>query len=242
VRPTSVMGATKRVAEQLVHECAIERESGYVSVRFGNVLGSRGSVVPTFMKQIADGGPVTITHPDMTRYFMTIPEAVQLVLQAAALGDQGEVFVLDMGEPVRVSDLAMDLIRLSGLEPGADIEVHFTGPRPGEKLYEELFFKGAHVVPTDHPKILRAKDSESASHNAETVASLIRAASENRSGGQIRRLLQSLVPEYSGDLDTGEYDAVPELHGTPATTSYEETTPAGGTVVASARMGDRAGR
>jgi FlaA1/EpsC-like NDP-sugar epimerase len=152
------------------------------------------------------------------------------------------VFVLDMGEPVRVSDLAMDLIRLSGLEPGADIEVHFTGPRPGEKLYEELFFKGAHVVPTDHPKILRAKDSESASHNAETVASLIRAASENRSGGQIRRLLQSLVPEYSGDLDTGEYDAVPELHGTPATTSYEETTPAGGTVVASARMGDRAGR
>ena len=242
VRPTSVMGATKRVAEQLVHECAIERESGYVSVRFGNVLGSRGSVVPTFMKQIADGGPVTITHPDMTRYFMTIPEAVQLVLQAAALGDQGEVFVLDMGEPGRVSDLAMDLIRLSGLEPGADIEVHFTGPRPGEKLYEELFFKGAHVVPTDHPKILRAKDSESASHNAETVASLIRAASENRSGGQIRRLLQSLVPEYSGDLDTGEYDAVPELHGTPATTSYEETTPAGGTVVASARMGDRAGR
>ena len=242
VRPTSVMGATKRVAEQLVHECAIERESGYVSVRFGNVLGSRGSVVPTFMKQIADGGPVTITHPDMTRYFMTIPEAVQLVLQAAALGDQGEVFVLDMGEPVRVSDLAMDLIRLSGLEPGADIEVHFTGPRPGEKLYEELFFKGAHVVPTDHPKILRAKDSESASHNAETVASLIRAASENRSGGQIRRLLQSLVPEYSGDLDTGEYDAVPELHGTPATTSYEETTTAGGTVVASARMGDRAGR
>jgi FlaA1/EpsC-like NDP-sugar epimerase len=208
VRPTSVMGATKRVAEQLVHECALERESGYVSVRFGNVLGSRGSVVPTFMKQIAEGGPVTITHPDMTRYFMTIPEAVQLVLQAAALGDQGEVFVLDMGDPVRVSDLAMDLIRLSGLEPGVDIEVNFTGVRPGEKLFEELFFKGAHVVPTDHPKILRARDSESASHNAATVAALIRAASENQSGGQIRRLLQTLVPEYSGDLDTGDYMVV----------------------------------
>ena len=151
---------------------------------------------------------MTITHPDMTRYFMTIPEAVQLVLQAAALGDQGEVFVLDMGEPVRVLDLAMDLIRLSGLEPGADIEVHFTGVRPGEKLYEELFFKGAHVVPTDHPKILRARDSESASHNAATVAALIRAASENQSGGQIRRLLQTLVPEYSGDLDTGDYMVV----------------------------------
>ena len=136
VRPTSVMGASKRIAEHLVHECAMSGRSGYVSVRFGNVLGSRGSVVPTFMRQIADGGPVTITHPDMTRYFMTIPEAVQLVLQSAALGDQGEVFVLDMGEPVRVFDLATDLIRLSGLEPDVDIEVRFTGVRPGEKLFE----------------------------------------------------------------------------------------------------------
>jgi FlaA1/EpsC-like NDP-sugar epimerase len=213
VRPTSVMGATKRVAEQLVHECVLKRESGYVSVRFGNVLGSRGSVVPTFMKQIAEGGPVTITHPDMTRYFMTIPESVQLVLQAAALGDQGEVFVLDMGEPVRVSDLAMDLIRLSGLEPGADIEVRFTGPRPGEKLFEELFFKGANVVPTDHPKILRARDSESASHSAETVAALIRAASENQPASRIRRLLSTLVPEYNGPPDTGSYEVVPEPEG-----------------------------
>jgi FlaA1/EpsC-like NDP-sugar epimerase len=240
VRATSVMGATKRIAEQLVHECVLKRESGYVSVRFGNVLGSRGSVVPTFMKQIADGGPVTITHPDMTRYFMTIPEAVQLVLQAAALGDQGEVFVLDMGEPVRVSDLAMDLIRLSGLEPGVDIEVHFTGPRPGEKLFEELFFKGAHVVPTDHPKILRARDSESASHNAQTVAALIRAASENKSAGQLRRLLQTLVPEYSGDLDTGEYDVVPELDAARSEALYGERTPADGTHVAAARVADRA--
>jgi FlaA1/EpsC-like NDP-sugar epimerase len=208
VRPTSVMGATKRVAEQLVHECVLKRESGYVSVRFGNVLGSRGSVVPTFMRQIAEGGPVTITHPDMTRYFMTIPESVQLVLQAAALGDQGEVFVLDMGEPVRVSDLATDLIRLSGLEPGVDIEVHFTGPRPGEKLYEELFFKGANVVPTVHPKILRARDSESASHSAELVAALIRAASENQPASHIRRLLSTLVPEYRIPPDTGEYQVI----------------------------------
>jgi FlaA1/EpsC-like NDP-sugar epimerase len=205
VRPTSVMGATKRIAEQIVHECARSRMSGYVSVRFGNVLGSRGSVVPTFMRQIAEGGPVTITHPDMTRYFMTIPEAVQLVLQAAALGDQGEVFVLDMGEPVRILDLAMDLIRLSGLEPGADIEVQFSGMRPGEKLYEELFFKGAHVVPTEHPKILRARDAESERYSAEPLVALIRAAKENRSSGEIRRLVASLVPEYSGTLVTGDF-------------------------------------
>ena len=205
VRPTSVMGATKRIAEQIVHECARSRMSGYVSVRFGNVLGSRGSVVPTFMRQIAEGGPVTITHPDMTRYFMTIPEAVQLVLQAAALGDQGEVFVLDMGEPVRILDLAVDLIRLSGLEPGADIDVQFSGMRPGEKLYEELFFKGAHVVPTEHPKILRARDAESERYSAEPLEALIRAAKENRSSGEIRRLVASLVPEYSGTLVTGDY-------------------------------------
>jgi FlaA1/EpsC-like NDP-sugar epimerase len=210
VRPTSVMGATKRVAEHLVHQSALQRKSGYVSVRFGNVLGSRGSVVPTFMRQIADGGPVTITHPDMTRYFMTIPEAVQLVLQAAALGDHGEVFVLDMGEPVRVYDLAIDLIRLSGLEPDADIEVRFTGARPGEKLYEELFFKGAHMVPTDHPKILRARDSGSEDSLGD-INELIRAARENRSAGEIRRLIVRLVPEYSGNLDTGEFDVVRDV-------------------------------
>jgi FlaA1/EpsC-like NDP-sugar epimerase len=209
VRPTSVMGATKRIAEHVVHECAVQRRSGYVSVRFGNVLGSRGSVVPTFMRQIADGGPVTITHPDMTRYFMTIPEAVQLVLQAAALGDQGEVFVLDMGEPVRVCDLALDLIRLSGLQPGLDIEVHFTGARPGEKLYEELFFKGAQMVPTDHPKILRARDSAISEHGEGEIADLIRAARENRPANEIRRSIVRLVPEYQGNLDPGELTVAP---------------------------------
>jgi FlaA1/EpsC-like NDP-sugar epimerase len=127
------------------------------------------------------------------------------VLQAAALGNEGEVFVLDMGEPVRVFDLAMDLIRLSGLEPDTDIEVRVTGARPGEKLYEELFFKGDEVTPTIHPKILRARDAESSHYNAEDLVALIAAARENRSAGRIRRLLLKLVPEYAGTIDTGEY-------------------------------------
>jgi FlaA1/EpsC-like NDP-sugar epimerase len=230
VRPTSVMGATKRVAEHLVHHCALERKSGYVSVRFGNVLGSRGSVVPTFMRQIADGGPVTITHPDMTRYFMTIPEAVQLVLQAGAFGDHGEVFVLDMGEPVRIFDLAQDLIRLSGLEPGADIEVHFTGSRPGEKLYEELFFKGAHVVPTDHPKILRARDAEAGDASEDAIAALIDAARENRSAACIRRLLSAVVPEYHGPPDTGEFETVDDPDACAAEEQFEQAASAGAQV------------
>jgi FlaA1/EpsC-like NDP-sugar epimerase len=238
VRPTSVMGATKRVAEHLVHEAALRRKSGYVSVRFGNVLGSRGSVVPTFLRQIAEGGPVTITHPDMTRYFMTIPEAVQLVLQAAALGDHGEVFVLDMGEPVRVLDLATDLIRLSGLEPGADIEIHFTGARPGEKLFEELFFKGAHVVPTDHPKILRARDSESADHSVESIETLIAAARENRSESHIRRLLTRLIPEYSANVDTGEYPAM-EPERSALADGFGVDTPADGSPVEVVPTGER---
>jgi FlaA1/EpsC-like NDP-sugar epimerase len=213
VRPTSVMGATKRIAEHIVHQYAMQRKSGYVAVRFGNVLGSRGSVVPTFMRQIAEGGPVTITHPDMTRYFMTIPESVQLVLQAAAIGTGGEVFVLDMGEPVRVYDLATDLIRLSGLEPDVDIEVRFTGTRPGEKLFEELFFKGADIAPTIHPKILRARDAEAAEFRLVDIDALITAARENRSAGKIRRLMLKLVPEYAGMFDTGEFAVSAELDG-----------------------------
>src|SRR5512139_3443252 len=153
VRPKSVMGASKRVAELLVHQAAWEIGRPYVAVRFGNVLGSRGSVLQTFKQQIAAGGPVTITHPDMKRYFMTIPEAVQLVLQAAVLGKGGEVFMLDMGEPVKIVNLAQDLIELSGLKVGQDIEIVFTGTRPGEKLHEELFIPGESYRRTEHQKI-----------------------------------------------------------------------------------------
>ena len=156
VNPTSLMGATKRVAELYVQNLAEKSSTRFVTVRFGNVLGSNGSVVPIFKQQIAAGGPVTVTHPDMVRYFMTIPEAAQLIVQAGQQGKGGDVFVLDMGEPVRIVDLARDLIRLSGLVEGRDVEIQFSGTRPGEKLYEELYLDGEERVPTSHPKILAA--------------------------------------------------------------------------------------
>lgn len=154
IRPTSVYGAAKRLAELIVLDAGQRSGQPFTVVRFGNVLGSRGSIIPLFKRQIAAGGPITITHPDMKRFFMTIPEAVHLVLQASAMGHGGEVFVLNMGEPVRILDLAEDLIRLSGLEPGKDIEIVFTGIRPGEKLIEELWDQSAHYTETAHPDIL----------------------------------------------------------------------------------------
>jgi len=160
VRPANVMGATKRLAEMIVLEAAHRTRRAYSVVRFGNVLGSRGSVVPLFKRQIAHGGPVTVTHPDMKRYFMTIPEAVHLVLQAAAMGQGGEVFLLNMGQQVRILDLAEDLIRLSGLEPGKDIEIVFTGVRPGEKLSEDLWEDDLTYQKTTHPDIFRIQAEE----------------------------------------------------------------------------------
>lgn len=160
IRPVNIMGATKRIAEMIVLEAGRRAGKAYSVVRFGNVLGSRGSVVPIFNRQIARGGPVTITHPDMKRYFMTIPEAVYLVLQAGGMGQGGETFVLNMGQQVRILDLAEDLIRLSGLEPGRDVEIVFTGVRPGEKLSEDLWDEGFQFKSTEHPDIFRLETTE----------------------------------------------------------------------------------
>ena len=204
VNPSSVMGATKRIAELIVQQAARQSGQGFVAVRFGNVLGSRGSVIPFFQKQIAAGGPVTVTHPEMRRYFMTIPEAVQLVLQAAALGHGGEVFVLDMGDPVYIKDLACDLIRLSGLEPDHDIDVVFTGLRPGEKLFEELFSDREAHTRTQHEKVFvsqngRGHEADQASCLDAAVDELI-AAAQRGDADEVRRLFRTLVPEYRMEM------------------------------------------
>ena len=197
VNPTSVMGASKRVAEMIVLQAARTSGIPFVVVRFGNVLGSRGSVIPTFKQQIAGGGPVTVTHPDMCRYFMTIPEAVQLVLQAVVISPGGEILMLNMGEPIKIVDLAKDLICLSGYRVGQDIEIAYTGLRPGEKLFEELFLPDEEYQKTEHEKLLVVKN---ASHSisdklAQTVADLLQSAATNDST-EIRNLIQKLVPGY----------------------------------------------
>jgi len=198
IRPSSVYGATKRLAELLVLDAAKRSERSFSVVRFGNVLGSRGSVVPRFQRQIGSGGPVTITHPDMRRYFMTIPEAVHLVLQAGSMGKGGEVFVLRMGEQVRILDLAEDLIRLSGLEPGKDIEILFTGIRPGEKLSEELWDSWATYEPTEHPDIVLLADEDIISDEKlyQTVDELIHLAREGYPTEIVTRL-DRLIPGAS---------------------------------------------
>jgi FlaA1/EpsC-like NDP-sugar epimerase len=180
-----------------VHQAAQKSGQPYVAVRFGNVLGSRGSVVLTFRKQIADGGPITVTHPDMRRFFMTIPEAVQLVLQAGALGSGGEVFVLDMGEPVRIIDLARDLIELSGLKVGEDIEIKISGIRPGEKLFEELFVEGESYKRTRHEKIFIAENASAlVPQNLEHYIENLIAAAYEGNILQIYALLNNLIQEY----------------------------------------------
>lgn len=197
VNPTSIMGASKRAAELLVHHAARNTGRSYVAVRFGNVLGSRGSVVLTFKKQIASGGPVTVTHPEMRRYFMTIPEAVQLVLQAGVLGKGGEVFTLDMGEQIRIVDLARDMIELCGLEVGRDIDIVYTGLRPGEKLYEELFTPDETFERTTHEKIFIAANASKfvPPHLHHWVESLALAVERNDAEA-ILLVLQRLVPQH----------------------------------------------
>lgn len=197
VNPSSIMGASKRVAEMIVLRAAREHSKNFSAVRFGNVLGSRGSVVFTFKRQISEGGPVTVTHPEMQRYFMTIPEAVQLVLQASVIGNGGEIFVLDMGDPVRIVDLAKDLIRLSGYEVEKDIKIVTVGSRPGEKLYEELFISGEKYEKTRNEKVLIASN---ASHFIpenfdENLELLIDKRHEN-DRETIISLLTRLVPEF----------------------------------------------
>jgi FlaA1/EpsC-like NDP-sugar epimerase len=195
------MGATKRVAELLLQVSAQRSGRHYVAVRFGNVLDSRGSVVPLFRAQISRGGPVTITHPDVHRYFMTIPEAVQLVLQASALGQGGEVFALDMGEPIRILDLARDLIHLSGLEVGEDIDIVYTGLRPGEKLFEEVFLDSEEYLPTRHGKIFASPNGLHDWTGAleQAVDELIPLAQWGDEG-RIRAKLREIVPEYEPEL------------------------------------------
>ena len=193
VRPTNVMGASKRVAELMMHGFSGTRTM-FMAVRFGNVLGSSGSVIPLFREQIERGGPVTVTHRDVTRYFMTIPEAAQLIVQAGAQGRGGEVFVLKMGKPVRIADLARDLIVLSGKDP-AEIEIRFTGLRPGEKLYEELITAGEDVLETGHSKIMVLRPGKSTAGLGTSLAGLMEAAARFDMAG-VRRELKTLVPEY----------------------------------------------
>ena len=223
VNPTNVMGATKRVCEMIVQACNQQSRTNFVAVRFGNVLGSNGSVIPLFMEQIKSGGPLTVTHEDITRYFMTIPEAVHLVLRAAKIGKGGEIFVLDMGEPVKIIDLANNLIRLAGLVPGKDIKITYTGLRPGEKLYEELLIKeDSGQTKTEIDKIFIEKSTYiDAAHLLSTIHKL-QTAAVNMDVETELMLLEDLVPTYkrtaNGYSERNEKSGVP-CHSEPSRTS-----------------------
>jgi FlaA1/EpsC-like NDP-sugar epimerase len=197
VRPSSVMGATKRVAEMLVECLNGTVQTRFMAVRFGNVMGSSGSVIPIFQEQIARGGPVTVTHPEVTRYFMSISEAAQLILQACAMGQGGEIFILDMGKPARIVDLVRDLIRLHGFEPDRDIPVQYIGLRPGEKLYEELITQGEGIVPTDHEKILVLRGGSRRSQDLNRQIDELLDVASTYDARAIREKLQELVPDYT---------------------------------------------
>jgi FlaA1/EpsC-like NDP-sugar epimerase len=198
INPTSVMGATKRLAEifvQALHASQPNRTK-FMAVRFGNVLGSSGSVIPMFKRQIAAGGPVKVTHPEVTRYFMTIPEAAGLVLQSAAQGEGGEIFVLDMGKPVRIVDLARQLIELSGFKPDEDIQIEFIGLRPGEKLFEELSYQGENFTATHHPKIMRFVSQPMPLKIARELLAELNTELYRAESNQLKKLLVKAVQEY----------------------------------------------
>lgn len=195
VNPTNVMGASKRICEMIIQTYSKRSKTEFVAVRFGNVLGSNGSVIPLFKRQIAAGGPVTVTHPDIIRYFMTIPEAVALVLQAGAFAKGGEIFVLDMGEPMKIDDLARNLIRLSGLVPERDIEINYIGLRPGEKLFEELLMEEEGMQDTDNKLIHIGKPI--AFNEEEFLTKLVELETAvTQETENVRDLLQTIVPTY----------------------------------------------
>jgi FlaA1/EpsC-like NDP-sugar epimerase len=217
VNPTSIMGVTKRIAELIVGATPLdggEQNGAFSSVRFGNVLGSAGSVIPIFQRQIAAGGPVTVTHPEMRRYFMSISEAVQLVLQASTMASGSEVFVLDMGEPVRIFDLACNMIRLAGLRPGEDIPIRVTGLRPGEKLFEELRLEGEDILPTPHEKIRRFRSAPPDARQIAAWLERLRILLIEGNNHALKRHLLLLVPEYQGapaQTESGDREVLPVL-------------------------------
>jgi FlaA1/EpsC-like NDP-sugar epimerase len=222
VRPTSMMGATKRIAELVIRSLQQEGETRFVAVRFGNVLGSNGSVVPIFKAQIAAGGPVTITHPDMQRYFMTIPEAAQLVLESFSIGKGGDVFLLDMGEPVKIADLARNLILLSGLKPDRDIKIQFIGIRPGEKLYEDLNLHDESLQPTLHSKIRRyASPSALDGDRIRSYLNELERLSDDRDVPGLVKMLKNLIPDYTPSSHLSAAPVLPACSRDPIDTEID---------------------
>jgi FlaA1/EpsC-like NDP-sugar epimerase len=199
VNPTNVMGASKRIAEMYIQSLGKNVKTKFVTTRFGNVLGSNGSVIPRFKKQIENGGPITITHPEITRYFMTIPEACQLVLEAGSIGKGGEIFVFDMGKSVKIIDLARKMIKLSGLQENKDIKIIFTGLRPGEKLYEELLADSENTLPTHHPQILIGKVKEYDFNEVSEKINKLIELFDKQNNEQIVSFMKSILPEFKSN-------------------------------------------
>jgi FlaA1/EpsC-like NDP-sugar epimerase len=211
VNPANIMGTTKRVAE-LIIQGLNGNGTKFVAVRFGNVIGSNGSVIPRFKKQIAEGGPITVTHADITRYFMLIEEAVQLVMTAGTMGEGGEIFLLDMGSPVKIVDLAKDLIRRSGLEPGKDIDIIITGLRPGEKLYEELYWRGEGIVSTTNKKITMIKQNGENYARIFDKVRLMDLEARERNVSAVMNMLKDLVPESTIKCDDMAHDRLEPIY------------------------------